>query len=48
MAAEERHDVQLFIPKPQQEGLKQVVRQNDARLPGAQILAHQTPPFAAR
>ena len=47
MAAEERHDVQLFAPKPQQEGLQQVRRQNDACLPGAQILDHHIPPFAA-
>jgi hypothetical protein len=46
MAAEKRHDVELFAPKPQQEGLQQVGRQNDARLPGARIPAHQIPLFA--
>ncbi len=35
MAAEERHDVQVFAPKPQQEGLQQAGRQNDARASGA-------------
>ena len=33
MAAEERHDVQVFAPKPQQEGLKQAGRQDDAGSP---------------
>src|SRR3954452_14236817 len=38
MAAEERHDVEVFAPKPQQEGLYQAGRQNDAHPPGAQFL----------
>ena len=43
MAAEERHDVQVFAPKPQQEGLQQAGRQNDARLPGARISLIESP-----
>jgi hypothetical protein len=39
MAAEERHDVQVFTPEPQQEGLHQAGRQNDARLASAWIPA---------
>jgi hypothetical protein len=39
--------VHVLAPKPQQEGLQQAGRQNDARFPRARILACQIPPFAA-
>jgi hypothetical protein len=44
MAAEERHDVHVLAPKPQQKGLQQVGRQKDARPAVAHHLAPEIRP----